>query len=173
MAIVTKTVQIPATEVLSTGHSITNPENMFTGLDSETYASIRITYAGTGNSQRTVLGGFDFSVIPDDATIDSFDGYVKCNVEQDIGSTLPSVILGTYSTSQTAVSFTGISEVQTLKAWKSSSLPFSTDLKVVIGGSCESYNTGHINVYGVVIEVTYTAFEPDTHGIFNLILPRG
>ena len=69
---------IPSTYAISSASylSVSDEDNMYTNVDSTTYATITNTYAST-SSRYLYLRGFNFDDIPDRAEVTSFTIKIK------------------------------------------------------------------------------------------------
>lgn len=167
MGMVTKTVRlVPTAYSIAYGDAsaFSNLDNALTNVDSDTYASV----IDSSSSPKSVDFTFDYNAIPEDATVNSFEFKVK--VQNNQIASMQAVTRRSNSADTTVYFSMGLS-TQTLTPTGSFSYYKSNGYFVRIGttgsASCSFY------IYGVEMDVTYEAFEPDTHGIFNLILPRG
>lgn len=150
--------------------TVTNPDNMYTNIDSTNYATITHTTSGT-TSYYLYLRGFNFSSIPSNATVNSFSikirGYesglatstsyaprLYDNTSTISGASAASSNFGT-SASTITVPFTGTWD--TLKG-------YGADLGIRLTVRRNARNTQcYIYVYGAEIEVNYTV--PVYHSI--------
>lgn len=163
-----QTVYIPPdTYSKTSGMTITDPDNMMKLAPStyygQTYAECRSQSSGYHNAYLH----FDISSIPSNAVVKSFKFYAYTGASyNDTG------YLYFYSGSGTGhgvpMTSTGTKTPSITDTWETI-VNYADDtfprLAVEFNGADSAY------VYGATMEVTY--FVPDTHGIFNLILPRG
>ena len=160
------TMTLVASTYSTTGTvSVTNPENMYTDVDSTTYSTITHTTSGT-TSYYCYIKGFNFSSVPSNAEVSSIVIRIKGrssglststsyaprlynNTSTITGASAASSNFGTSSSGTTiTVPYTG--DWDTLKGYGA-----NLGIRVVIRRS--SRNTqGYLYVYGAEIEVTYT-----------------
>ena len=153
----------PSTYALSSTSylSVSNAANMYADTDSETYATVTNSRTST-TSYYIYLRGFDFSQIPDAATVSDFAVRLKARESgvSTSSSYKPYLANGTtaingscsaITTSAAVHEFTGISaDWDTIKGYGSS-------FGIRINCRRASRNTtGYMYVYGAEIEVTYT-----------------
>ena len=65
---------VPSTYAVSNSSyvTVTNGSNMYTNVDSTTYASLRNTRSSTSNTYYVYIRGFNFSDVPSNAEVSSF-----------------------------------------------------------------------------------------------------
>lgn len=166
MGMVTRTVRLaPVSYSIWSGTGFSNLDNALTDVDSSTYAIAQNTDTST---TKTVFFTFDYTAIPDGATISSFE--FKAKVQNNISAQVQ-VSLRRSNATDTTKYFNQGTSTQTLTPTGSFTYYKNNGYGMAFGSTgnnkCDFY------IYGSEMDVTYTAFEPDTHGIFNLILPRG
>ena len=145
--------------------SVTNPDNMYTNVDSNTYAQLNNTRNSTSNTYYIYIRGFNFNAIPNDAIVTGFT--IKIKASESYISTNSSYRMSLYN-GTTAISNTTLSSslstaVNTFTFPIPSSLDWDTlkgygsnfGIRVPLRRSSTSYSS-HVDVYGAEIEVTYT-----------------
>lgn len=158
---------VPSTYAVSNSSyaKVTNPDNMYTNTDSDTYATLRNTRNSTGNTYYVYIRGFNFSSVPDNAIVSSFS--VKIKAKESYMSTSSSYRMslynGTTSISNTTVTSSLSTSVNTYSFPIPSTLKWDTvkgyganfGIRVPMRRSSTSYSS-YIYVYGAEIDVTYT-----------------
>ena len=158
---------VPSTYSVSNSSyvSVTNPSNMYTNVDSTTYASIRNSRNSTSNTYYCYIRGFNFSSVPSNAVVTGFT--IKIRAYESYMSTSSSYRMSLYnnttaisnttvtsSLSTTATTFTfpipSTLTWETLKGYGS-----NFGIRVPLRRSSTSSNS-YVYVYGAEIEVTYT-----------------
>ena len=176
----TRTVRIvPATFYYTSPTTVTNPDNALTNTDSDTYATITSTNTPTG-----IFTDFDISAIPADAYSVSYAFKIKANTQYSGTQVSWSYVSGKY-TNTTNLPTNGVqtSTLSNRVSGEYMDISWSTLVTNAIIAPNPQYSFPKIaftlyaydssfDVYGVELQVTYTAMFPDDHGIFNLILPR-
>ena len=145
--------------------SVTNPSNMYTNTDSTTYASVQNTRNSTSNTYYCYLRGFNFSDIPNNATVSGFTIRIKASESymSTSSSYRMSLYNGTTSIGSTTVTSSLSTSVQTFTFPIPSTLTWETlkgygsnfGIRIPLRRSSTS-NSSYIYVYGAEIEVTYT-----------------
>lgn len=165
---------IPSTSAVSNSSyaTISSASNMYTNTDSTTHGTFTHNRASTNNTYYGYLRGFNFSAIPESATVTSFTIKIKAsatghttstsssyymslvNGTTQIGSTSAS---GRLSTSVTTFTFAhGSLNWDTIKG-------YGANFGIRIPMRRASSNTADIvSVYGAEIEVEYTVPNPRT-----------
>ena len=151
----------------STYVTVTDPDNMYTNVDSTTRAAIQNTRNSTSNTYYCYLRGFNFSSVPSDAIVSSFT--IKIRAYESYMSTNQSYRMslynGTTSISNTTLSSSLSTVVTTFEFPIPSSLTWDTlkgygdDFGIRIPlrrSSTQSGTSSYVYVYGAEIEVTYT-----------------
>ena len=145
--------------------SVSDADNMYTNVDSTTYASVQNTRNSTSNTYYCYLRGFNFSAIPSDAVVTGFS--VKIRASESYMSTSSSYRMSLYngttsigsttvtsSLSTTATTFTfpipSTLTWETLKGYGS-----NFGIRIPLRRSSTSYSS-YVYVYGAEIDVTYT-----------------
>lgn len=177
----TRTVRIvPATFYYTSPTTVTNPDNALTDTDSDTYATITSTNTPTG-----YFTDFDISAVPTDAYNVSYAFKIKANTHYSGTQVNWSYTSGKYSkTTNLPTNGVQTSTLSNMVSGEYMDTSWSTLVTNAIISSNPLYSYPQIaftlyttgssfDVYGVELQVTYTAMFPDDHGIFNLILPRG
>lgn len=152
------TVRIAPTSYTFTGTvpSVTNPNNMYTNTDSDTYADIMI------NATSTILKltGFDISIIPSNAIVTNFV------VKTKTVTNFPGSFNCYYDLSYIGKSSTSISLSNTVSTysfdngnitWEDLKTNFSSSQTALDICFTNKYSFGTYSVYGAEIEVTYLA----------------
>ena len=152
--------------------SVTDPENMYTNIDSETTAAIRNSRSSTSNTYYCYLRGFNFSDVPSDAIVSDFE--IKIRAYESYMSTSSSYRMSLYN-GTTSISSTTAAESLGTNA-KTLTFPIPSTLtwemlkgygsnfgiRIPLRRSSTSYNS-YVYVYGAEIDVTYTV--PVHHGV--------
>lgn len=149
--------------------TISNASNMYTNVDSTTYAQITHNRAST-TAYYLYIHNFNFSAIPADAEVTSFT--VKIRALESGLSTSSSYRMSLYNNT-TSISNTtataSLSTSATTFTFPNGSLTWATlkgygnNFRIRVPLRRNSQNTsGYVRVYGAEIEVTYTIEEPRT-----------
>lgn len=160
---------VPSTYYLSstTYLSVSNPNNMYSNTDGETYATITNSQTGT-TSYYIYLRGFNFDDIPSAAVIDSFSIKLKAR-ESGISTSSSYSPKLCHGTSQLTSTFSAVSATATVLTASGYSVDFDdikgygSDFGIRI--NCRRANrntTGYMYIYGAEIEVNYTVPNPRT-----------
>ena len=167
----TKTLVASTYSVSNSTVTVSNPANMYTDVDSTTYATITHTTSGT-TSYYCYIKDFDFDEIPSNAEVSSIVIRIKGrssglststtyaprlynNTSTITGASTASTNFGTGSAGTTVtVPYTGTWD--TLKGYGS-----NLGIRVTIRRSARN-TQGYLYVYGAEIEVTYTVPNPRT-----------
>lgn len=156
---------IPSTyAVSSTSYlSVSNANNMYTNTDSTTYATITNTYSST-SSRYLYLRGFNFSDIPSNAIINSFEIKIK-GYESGLATSTsyaPRLANGTSAFSGTTASSNFGTRTSTITiptgalTWQNI-LNYDDSFTIMVYVRRNSRNTtGYFYCYGAEIEVDYT-----------------
>ena len=162
---------VPSTyAVSSTSYlSVSNASNMYTNVDSTTYATITNTYAST-SSRYLYLRGFNFDDIPDGAEITSFTVKIK-GYESGLATSTsyaPRLANGTSAISNTTAS-SNFGTSTTTKTIPTGALTwqqitnYGSDFTIMVYVRRNNRNTtGYFYCYGAEIDVTYTMPDPRT-----------
>ena len=162
---------VPSTyAVSSTSYlSVSNANNMYTNVDSTTYATITNTYAST-SSRYLYLRGFNFDDIPDGAEIDSFTIKIK-GYESGLSTSTsyaPRLANGTSAISSTTASSNFSTSTKTIEVptgaltWQQI-VNYGSNFTVMVYVRRSSKNTtGYFYCYGAEIDVTYHIPNPRT-----------
>lgn len=162
---------VPSTyAVSSTSYlSVSNASNMYTNVDSTTYATITNTYAST-SSRYLYLRGFNFNDIPSGAVIDSFEVKIK-GYESGLSTSTsyaPRLANGTSAISNTTASSNFGTSTKTITiptgalTWQQI-VNYGSNFTIMVYVRRASRNTtGYFYCYGAEIEVTYTLPDPRT-----------
>lgn len=162
---------IPSTyAVSSTSYlSVSNASNMYTNVDSNTYATITNTYAST-SSRYLYLRGFNFDDIPSGAEINSFTIKIK-GYESGLATSTsyaPRLANGTSTISNTTASSNFGTSTTTITiptgalTWQQIA-NYGSDFTIMVYVRRNSRNTtGYFYCYGAEIDVTYTMPDPRT-----------
>lgn len=156
---------IPSTyAVSSTSYlSVSNADNMYHNTDNTTYATITNTYSST-SSRYLYLRGFNFSDIPSNATINSFEVKIK-GYEKSLSTSTsyaPRLANGTSAISGTTAStnFGTSSKIITIPTgaltWQQIVNYGSNFTIMVYVRRSSRKTTGYFYCYGAEIEVNYT-----------------
>ncbi len=163
---------VPSTyAVSSTSYlSVSNADNMYTNVDSTTYATITNTYAST-SSRYLYLRGFNFDDIPDGAVIDSFTVKIR-GYESGLATSTsyaPRLANGTSALSNTTASSNFGTSASTITiptgslTWSQIVNTYGDDFTIMVYVRRNSRNTtGYFYCYGAEIDVTYTIPNPRT-----------
>lgn len=145
--------------------TVTNANNMYTNIDSTTYASVQNKRNSTSNTYYCYLRGFNFSDVPADAEVTSFSIKIKAN--ESYMSTSSSYRMSLYnnttSIGSTTVTSSLSTSVQTFTFPIPSTLTWETlkgyganfGIRIPLRRSSTN-NSSYVYVYGAEIEVTYT-----------------
>lgn len=152
----------PSTHATSDSYiQVTNPTNMYAGVDSDTYARAQTTTNNT-TSKYLYLRGFNFSSIPVNATVNSFT--VRLSASQTGGATSTSYRpylcngtttitgnCGVITTSLQTLTFTGVTaNWSTIKS-------YGSNFGIRINCRRANRNTASVfSIVGAEIEVDYT-----------------
>ena len=164
---------VPSTyAVSSTSYlSVSNEDNMYTNVDSTTYATITNTYAST-SSRYLYLRGFNFDDIPSGATINSFTIKIKGRETGLATSTsyAPRLANGTSAISNTTASSNFGTSASTITiptgslTWSQIVNTYGSNFTIMVYVRRNSRNTtGYFYCYGAEILVDYTV--PVSHNI--------
>lgn len=150
--------------------TVTDDNNMYANTDSTTYGSFRGRGGRSSNSTYYgFLNGFNFSAVPDGATVTSFEVKIKCyrNSYQNTGSSYRlrlassasnnSVISGTTTSTDIGISVGTITIPTGNLTWATLSgygANFSIEIPLR-NTSTTSSNYPYVYVYGAEITVTY------------------
>lgn len=156
---------IPSTYAVSntTYVSVTDPMNMYTNVDSTTYATLTSSRAAT-TTYYVYIRGFNFSSIPADATINSFTIHIKgYESRMNTGATYaPALVNGTSLIANTTASTAFNTSTRTITVptgaltW-TNIVNYGNNFGVrVIVKRSNANNQGYLYIYGVEIEVDYT-----------------
>lgn len=152
--------------------TVTDADNMYTDVSSNTVASIRNTRNSTSNTYYCYLRGFNFDAIPSNAIVSGFairikayESYMSTSSSYRMslynGTTSISSTTVTSSLSPTATTFTfPIPSTLTWEVLKGYGSNFG--IRIPLRRSSTSYNS-YVYVYGAEIEVEYTV--PVYHSI--------
>jgi len=163
---------VPSTyAVSSTSYlSVSNEDNMYTNVDSTTYATITNTYAST-SSRYLYLRGFNFDDIPDGAEVTSFTVKVK-GYETSLATSTsyaPRLANGTSAISNTTASTNFGTSATTITiptgalTWSQIVNTYGSNFTIMVYVRRSSRNTtGYFYCYGAEIDVTYTLPDPRT-----------
>lgn len=158
---------VPSTYAVSNSSyaKVTNPGNMYTNTDSDTYATLQNTRNSTSNTYYVYIRGFNFSSVPDNAVVSSFSVKIKANESymSTSSSYRMSLYNGTTSISNTTVTSSLSTSVNTYSFPTPSTLKWDTvkgyganfGIRVPMRRSSTRYSS-YIYVYGAEIDVTYT-----------------
>lgn len=157
---------VPSTyAVSSTSYlSVSNADNMYTNVDSTTYATITNTYAST-SSRYLYLRGFNFDDIPSGATINSFTIKIKGRETGLATSTsyAPRLANGTSAISNTTASTNFGTSTKTITiptgslTWSQIADTYGSNFTIMVYVRRSSRNTtGYFYCYGAEILVDYT-----------------
>ena len=163
---------IPSTyAVSSTSYlSVSSASNMYTNVDSTTYATITNTYAST-SSRYLYLRGFNFDDIPDGAEVTSFTVKIK-GYESGLSTSTsyaPRLANGTSAISNTTASSNFSTSTKTITiptgalTWSQIVNTYGSNFTIMVYVRRSSRNTtGYFYCYGAEIDVTYTMPDPRT-----------
>ena len=161
---------VPSTYAISSASylSVSNESNMYTNVDSTTYATITNTYAST-SSRYLYLRGFNFDDIPDGAVIDSFTVKIK-GYESGLATSTsyaPRLANGTSAISNTTASSNFGTSATTITiptgalTWSQIVNTYGSNFTIMVYVRRNSRNTtGYFYCYGAEIDVTYTMPDP-------------
>lgn len=145
--------------------SVTDPENMYTNIDSETTAAIRNSRSSTSNTYYCYLRGFNFSDVPSNAIVSGFE--IKIRAYESYMSTSSSYRMSLYNGTTSIASTTATASLGTSAKTLTFPIPSTLTWEVLKGygsnfgiriplrRSSTSYNS-YVYVYGAEIDVTYT-----------------
>lgn len=162
---------VPSTyAVSSTSYlSVSNASNMYTNVDSTTYATITNTYAST-SSRYLYLRGFNFDDVPSGAEITSFTIKIK-GYESGLSTSTsyaPRLANGTSAISSTTASSNFSTSTTTITiptgalTWQQV-VNYGSNFTIMAYVKRSSRNTtGYFYCYGAEIDVTYTMPDPRT-----------
>ena len=157
---------VPSTyAVSSTSYlSVSDANNMYTNVDSTTYATITNTYAST-SSRYLYLRGFNFDDIPSSATINSFTVKIK-GYESGLATSTsyaPRLANGTSAISNTTASTNFGTSAKTITiptgslTWSQIADTYGSNFTIMVYVRRNSRNTtGYFYCYGAEILVDYT-----------------
>lgn len=152
--------------------TVTDAENMYTDVSSDTVASIRNSRSSTSNTYYCYLRGFDFDSIPSEAIVSGFT--IRIRAYESYMSTSSSYRMSLYNGTTSISSTTVTSSLSTTAKTFEFPIPSSLTWEVLKGygsnfgiriplrRSSTSYNS-YVYVYGAEIEVEYTV--PVHHSI--------
>ena len=163
---------VPSTyAVSSTSYlSVSSGSNMYTNVDSTTYATITNTNAST-SSRYLYLRGFNFDDIPSGATINSFTIKIKGRESGLSTSTsyAPRLANGTSALSNTTASTNFGTSASTITiptgslTWSQIVNTYGSNFTIMVYVRRSNRNTtGYFYCYGAEIDVTYTLPNPRT-----------
>ena len=144
--------------------SVSDANNMYTNVDSTTYATITNTYAST-SSRYLYLRGFNFDDIPSNATINSFTIKIKGRETGLATSTsyAPRLANGTSAISNTTASSNFGTSASTITiptgslTWSQIADTYGSNFTIMVYVRRNSRNTtGYFYCYGAEILVDYT-----------------
>lgn len=145
--------------------TVADPANMYTNVDSTTYASIKNLRNSTSNTYYCYLRGFNFSDIPSDAEVTGFTIRIKANEAymSTSSSYRMSLYNGTTSIGSTTLTSSLSTSVQTFTFPIPSTLTWETlkgyganfGIRIPLRRSSTS-SSSYVYVYGAEIDVTYT-----------------
>lgn len=145
--------------------TVANQENMYTNVDSTTYASIQNLRNSTSNTYYCYLRGFNFSDIPSNAEVTGFTIKIKANESymSTSSSYRMSLYNGTTSIGSTTLTSSLSTSVQTFTFPIPSTLTWETlkgyganfGIRIPLRRSSTS-SKSYVYVYGAEIDVTYT-----------------
>lgn len=156
---------IPSTYAVSNTSylSVSNASNMYTNVDSTSYATITNTYAST-SSRYLYLRGFNFNDIPANAVVSSFTVKIK-GYETSLSTSTsyaPRLANGTSAISNTTASSNFGTSAKTITiptgalTWEQIT-NYGSNFTIMVYVRRSSKNTtGYFYCYGAEIEVTYT-----------------
>lgn len=162
---------VPSTyAVSSTSYlSVSNASNMYHNTDNTTYATITNTNNST-SSRYLYLRGFNFSDIPSNAVISSFEVKIK-GYEDGLNTSTsyaPRLANGTSALSNTTASENFGTSTETITiptgalTWQQIA-NYGSNFTIMVYVRRSSKNkTGHFYCYGAEIDVTYTVPNPRT-----------
>lgn len=166
---------IPSTYSLSNTSylSISNASNMYTNIDSTTYATVNHTRNYSTTSYYIYIKGFNFNDIPTDAIINSATVKVKAKVTS-AGSYAPTLYNDTTSLNQnlsgnigTTVTTSTIDITSNWETYKGYGSNFGIGLKL---NRSSFWTASSMNIYGAEILVDYTV--PTYHTV-SVTQPTG
>ena len=144
--------------------SVSNANNMYTNVDSTTYATITNTYAST-SSRYLYLRGFNFDDVPSNATINSFTIKIK-GYESGLATSTsyaPRLANGTSAISNTTASTNFGTSAKTITiptgslTWSQIADTYGSNFTIMVYVRRNSRNTtGYFYCYGAEILVDYT-----------------
>ena len=163
---------VPSTYAVSstTYLSVSSASNMYTNVDSTTYATITNTNAST-SSRYLYLRGFNFDDIPSGATINSFTIKIKGRESGLSTSTsyAPRLANGTSALSNTTASTNFGTSASTITiptgslTWSQIVNTYGSNFTIMVYVRRSNRNTtGYFYCYGAEIDVTYTLPNPRT-----------
>lgn len=164
---------VPSTYAVSSTYylSVSNADNMYTNVDSTTYATITNTYNST-SSRYLYLRGFNFDDIPSGATINSFTIKIKGRETglNTSASYAPRLANGTSAISNTTASSNFGTSVSTITiptgslTWSQIVNTYGSNFTIMVYVRRSSRNTtGYFYCYGAEILVDYTL--PISHNV--------
>ena len=162
---------VPSTYAVSSTQylSVSNASNMYTNVDSTTYATITNTYAST-SSRYLYLRGFNFDDIPSGAVVTDFTVKIK-GYESGLATSTsyaPRLANGTSAISNTTASTNFGTSATTITiptgalTWQQI-INYGSNFTIMVYVRRNSRNTtGYFYCYGAEIDVTYTIPNPRT-----------
>lgn len=173
------TIKLTASEYSRSNTSyvtVTNPSNMYDDADDTSdYATIRGRQGrSTNNTYYLFLHGFDFSLIPYGATVNSFTVRVRCfrNNYQNVGNAyrlrlaatpVTGGILNNTVTSQDINTYASVITIPTGSLIWDDLLYYDSGFSIVVplrNTSSSSSRYPYVYIYGAEIEVDYTDPTP-------------
>lgn len=165
---------VPSTYYRSNSNyvTVTDADNMYTDVSSDTVASIRNTRSNTSNTYYCYLRGFDFDSVPSDAIVSGFT--IRIKAYESYMSTSSSYRMSLYNNTTSISNTTLTSSLSTTATTFTFPIPSTLTWEVLKGygsnfgiriplrRSSTSYNS-YVYVYGAEIEVEYTV--PVYHSI--------
>ena len=141
--------------------SVTSPSSMYANTDSTDFATVTNTRNNSTSSYYIYIRGFNFSAVPDDATVTNIS--IKLKAYHSNGNT--STIYGYNGTTQVSAagSTTALTTSATVKTFTNTTIDWDTlkgygsnfGIRINCRRSNKS-NTAYVYIYGAEIEVTYT-----------------
>lgn len=167
---------VPSTHAVSSTSYLTvsNANNMYTNVDSATYATITNTNKST-TARYLYLRGFNFGDIPNNAEVTGFTVKVKGYGTELVSSTLaaPCLANGTSIISNTTASTYFNTSITTITiptgnlTWQQI-VNYGSNFSIRVTVSRSNKNkTCYFYCYGAEIDVTYTVPEPKFFGKVN------
>lgn len=160
---------VPSTNYVNNSSyvAVANATNMYTNTDSTTYGTFTHNRASTNNTYYAYLRGFNFSSIPNDATVNSFTIKIKASATGHTTSTSSSYYMSLYNGTTAIGSTSASGRLSTTLTTFTFAIPTSLTWDVMKGYGSNfgiriplrraSSNTADVvSVYGAEIEVDYT-----------------